>query len=141
MGWIAAEWRRTRHADRSLTLEFDGALLLETTQAARTLARLQAQGLRLGAWLPGPNQLPELQRLPLHLVRMPAAATLALTPELLDPIVGNWSRGGRSLIVDELHDLTAVARLWSLSVDYLMGDAVAAPGPRLDFDFSEINLG
>ena len=141
VGWIAAEWQRTRHADRSLTLEFDGALLLETTQAARTLARLQAQGLRLGAWLPGPNQLPELQRLPLHLVRMPAATTLALTPELLDPIVGNWSRGGRSLIVDDLHDLTAVARLWSLSVDYLMGDAVAAPGPRLDFDFSEINLG
>ena len=24
---------------------------------------------------------------------------------------------------------------------FLMGDAVAAPGPRLDFDFSEINLG
>ena len=141
VAWIAAEWGRTRHADRSLTLEFDGALLLETHQAARTLARLQAQGLRLAAWLPGPNQLPELQRLPLHLVRMPAATMLALAPEILDPIIGNWSRSGRALIVDELHDLTAVARLWSLAADYLMGDAVAAPGPRLDFDFSEINLG
>lgn len=140
VAWLAAEWQRARHADRRLTLEFDGAALVESAQAARTLARLQAQGLRLGAYLPNATHLAQLLRLPLHLVRIPARAILSLPPDVLDPIIGAWSQGGRALVVDELQDLNAVARLWSLGVDYLMGDAMAAAGPRLDFDFSEINL-
>ena len=140
VAWIAGEWTRARHADRRLTLEFDGAALVESAQAARMLARLQAQGLRLAAHLPNATHLAQLLRLPLHLARIPAAALLSLPADVLDPILGAWSQGGRALVIDEMHDLNSVARLWSLGVDYLMGDAMAAAGPRLDFDFSEINL-
>ena len=49
-----------------------------------------------------------------------------------------WRRGarGRGVIVDQVRGLDAVTRLWDLGVDYLQGDALAAAGPRLDFDFA-----
>ena len=43
---------------------------------------------------------------------------------------------GRGVIVDRVAGLDAVGRLWDLGVDYLQGDALAAAGPRLDFDFA-----
>ncbi|MCC6592942.1 MAG: response regulator [Xanthomonadales bacterium] len=141
IAWIAAEWAKTRTPDRRLTIEFDAAQLLENTQAARTLARLQAQGLRIGAALASAVRLPQLANLPLHTVRIGAPDLLALKAEVADPMVEQWTRGGRAIVVDALQDLTPLARLWNLGIDYLCGDTVASAGPRPDFEFSEINLG
>lgn len=140
VAWIAAEWSKARGNDRHLTLEFEAAHLLENPQAARTLARLQAQGLRLGVSLASAVRLPQLSGLPLHSVRIGAAELLALKPVVAGPMIEQWSRSGRTIIVDELRDLAPLAQLWSLGIDYLCGDAIAAAGPRPDFDFSEIHL-
>lgn len=141
IAWIAAEWAKARTPDRRLTIEFEATQLIENTQAGRTLARLQAQGLRIGAALGSAVRLPELANLPLHTVRIGAADLLALKAEVADPMVEHWTRGGRAIVVDALQDLTPLARLWNLGIDYLCGDTVATAGPRPDFDFSEINLG
>ena len=51
-------------------------------------------------------------------------------------LLAPWRARGRGVIVDQVRGLDAVTRLWDLGVDSLQGDALAAAGPRLDFDFA-----
>jgi hypothetical protein len=39
--------------------------------------------------------------------------------------------------VDHVRSIDAVSRLWDLGIDFLQGDALAASGPRLDYDFQQ----
>ncbi|MCP5473210.1 MAG: EAL domain-containing protein, partial [Rhodanobacteraceae bacterium] len=104
--------------------------------------RLRTQGVRLGAVERSGrlSHIEQLAKLPLHVMRLPAAALQAMEPEVIGPMLEVWYRGRRELIAEDVRDLTAIARFWSMGCDYLQGDSLAAASPRLDFDFSEINL-
>ncbi|MCU0755988.1 MAG: response regulator [Xanthomonadales bacterium] len=47
---------------------------------------------------------------------------------------------GREVVAPGIEDASAVAQLWSCGVHYLQGDFIRPPGPRLDYDFHDINL-
>jgi len=44
------------------------------------------------------------------------------------------------LLVGDVAEHNLLARLWHLGTDFAQGNALAAPGSRMDFDFSEIAL-
>jgi len=52
-------------------------------------------------------------------------------------LVAPWRARGCTLIVDRIDDVGAVSQLWALGIGYLQGDAMAASGPRLDYDFMQ----
>lgn len=142
LAWIQAEFARSKLTEQRLTLEFDAAFLTESSHAARLLDRLRSEGVRLGAVERSGrlSHIEQLAKLPLHVMRLPAAALQAMEPEVIGPMLETWYRGQRELIAEDVRDLTAIARFWSMGCDYLQGDSLAAASPRLDFDFSEINL-
>jgi CheY-like chemotaxis protein/EAL domain-containing protein (putative c-di-GMP-specific phosphodiesterase class I)/GGDEF domain-containing protein len=47
---------------------------------------------------------------------------------------------GREVVAPGIEDASAVAQLWSCGVHYLQGDFIRPPGPRLDYDFHDINM-
>ena len=140
--WIQGEISKRRQSEQRLTLEFEASMLVESGHAARLLERLRAEGVRLAA-VDRSGRLAHIEaltRLPLNTMRLPAAALQATDPTILGPMLQGWYRGGRELIAEDVRDLGIIAKLWNLGVDYLQGDVLATPGPRLDFDFSEISL-
>lgn len=141
--WMKSEFTQRQHTEQKLTLEFDAAFLTESRHAGRLLERLRGDGVRLGAVERSGRltSIAELAKLPLNVLRLPAAALQALNPTSAGPLLASWYQGGRELIVEDVRDLNSIAGLWNLGVDYLQGDALAAASPRLDFDFSDINLG
>lgn len=141
--WIEESWRSLPHGRRHLTLQFDAGELIESADAGRKLARLQAVGLRLAAADRSGrlSALTALVHLPLHLLCMPARAVLATEDGSLAPLLQAWYAAGRTLLVTGVEDLSQVAKFWSLGIDYLQGESIAAAGCRPDFDFSEISLG
>jgi hypothetical protein len=48
-----------------------------------------------------------------------------------------WRASGRELVADRVPDIAAVSRLFELDVGFVQGDALAASGPRLDYEFSQ----
>jgi PleD family two-component response regulator/EAL domain-containing protein (putative c-di-GMP-specific phosphodiesterase class I) len=142
LAWMQSEFARRKQVDQRLTLEFDAGVLLESEGARRVLDRLRADGIRLGAVERSPRlgHLGELVQLPLKVLRLPAAVLQSMDPEISGPVLENWQRSGRELVVEDVRDLGAMTRFWNLGVDYLQGDALATASPRLDFDFSEISL-
>ena len=142
LAWMQSEFARRQHVDQRLTLEFDASALIDSEAARRVLDRLRADGLRLGVVERSVRlgHLGELVQLPLKVLRLPAAVLLAMDPQSIGPALENWQRSGRELVVEDVRDLAGITRFWNLGVDYLQGDALATPSPRLDFDFSEINL-
>ena len=40
----------------------------------------------------------------------------------------------------QIEDVGAVSQLWALGIGYLQGDALAASGPRLDYDFMQVGM-
>jgi EAL domain-containing protein (putative c-di-GMP-specific phosphodiesterase class I) len=129
--------------EQRLTLEFEAAMLTESGHAGRLLERLRADGVRVAA-VDRSGRLAQIQALiglPLNALRLPAATLHTADPTVVGPMLEGWYRGAREVIADDLRDLGAIAKLWNLGVDYLQGDMLATASPRLDFDFSEINLG
>ena len=86
------------------------------------------------------SHVAELAKLPLDVLRLPADVLQASQPEIIGPMLQPWYRERRELILEQVSDLNAIAQFWSMGADYLQGDTLATAGPRLDFDFSEINL-
>jgi PleD family two-component response regulator/EAL domain-containing protein (putative c-di-GMP-specific phosphodiesterase class I) len=142
LAWIQAELGRRKQIEQHLTLEFEASFLVESSHAGRLLDRLRTEGVRLGAVERSGrlSHVVELAKLPLKVMRLPAAALQAMQPSMLGPVLETWYRGGRELIAEDAKDLAAISQFWSIGVDYLQGDALAAASPRLDFDFSEIKL-
>lgn len=143
LAWMQSEFARRKHVDQRLTLEFDASALIDSEAARRVLDRLRADGIRLGVAERSPRlgHLGELVQLPLKVLRLPAAVLQAMDAEVTGPALENWQRSGRELVVEDVRDLSGITRFWNIGADYLQGDALATASPRLDFDFSEINLG
>ncbi|MGE4072672.1 MAG: response regulator [Lysobacterales bacterium] len=140
--WLHAEVTRRKLGDQHLTLEFEASFLIESAHAGRLLERLHALGLKVGAVERSGRlaHVAELAKLPLDVLRLPAGVLQSSQPEIIGPMLQPWYRERRELILEEVSDLTAIAQFWSMGADYLQGDTLATAGPRLDFDFSEINL-
>jgi len=143
LAWMQSEFARRKHVDQRLRLEFDASALIDSEAARRVLDRLRADGIRLGVAERSPRlgHLGELVQLPLKVLRLPAAVLQAMDAEATGPALENWQRSGRELVVEDVRDLSGITRFWNIGADYLQGDALATASPRLDFDFSEINLG
>jgi hypothetical protein len=55
-------------------------------------------------------------------------------------LLGPWQASGRGLIVDRVDRVEVVARLWGMQIGYVQGDALAAAGPRLDYEFRQFGV-
>src|SRR3990167_6949451 len=76
----------------------------------------------------------------LGLLRLPMAAIESVAPVRFNELLGPWHASGRGLIVDGVQSVDAVTRLFDLKVGYVQGDALAAGGPRLDYEFTQIGV-
>ncbi len=136
-GWLAAETKRRRADAARLIVELDADALLAHADPASVLAPLKEMGVAL-AIADRSGSLSRLERLyPLQadLLRLPYAAIASVPTEAFARLLSPWRAGGRGIIADQVDRLDAVSRLWDLGIDYLQGDALAAAGPRLDYDF------
>lgn len=135
MAWLGAERQRRPEAVGDLLLEFDFETLREDAHQAR-LRELAALGLDLAAADPSGSliALQELLDAPVGLLRLPLAAVQNAAPERLTALIEPWRNRGRRLLVDGVEDLKTVSGLWNLGIDYLQGDALAAPLPRIEDD-------
>jgi EAL domain-containing protein (putative c-di-GMP-specific phosphodiesterase class I) len=57
-----------------------------------------------------------------------------LVPQALHDEVTAWHALGREWLVDDVAAVGAVSALWSIGIDYLQGEALAAASPRPDFE-------
>ena len=141
LGWLDKELQRRRYQGQSLSVEFDAATLMERPALVGIIKQLRQSAVKV-ILSDRSGQLQQLQafrRLPLDGLRMPVSTLLSAPMELVNQLIEEWREPGKILIADGIDEVSLLANLWSLGVDYLQGNAVAAPGPRLDFDFSEIN--
>ena len=138
LGWIAAELRRRRAIAEGLVIEVDASELLARPGMADVLWKLKSCDVTLSLSEPSGSlsRLDPLFDLPGDLLRLPHAAVEGIDPAVFGDLLAPWRARGRGVIVDHVRGLDAVSRLWDLGVDYLQGDALAAAGPRLDFDFA-----
>jgi len=82
----------------------------------------------------------QLQRFPAGLLRLPMAAVQSIPPSRFAELLGPWRASGRGLIVDQVPGVDAVSRLFDLKIGYVQGDALAAGGPRLDYEFTQFGV-
>jgi PleD family two-component response regulator/EAL domain-containing protein (putative c-di-GMP-specific phosphodiesterase class I) len=141
LGWLMAELRRRKdYADR-LIIEFDANRLLNEPDLADGVYQLKECGVTVSVSEPSGSlaRLEHLHHLPIDLLRLPHAAIDGVPQEALATLLAPWRAKGCGLIVDQVRNLDTVASLWELGIDYLQGDALAAAGPRLDYDFMQLN--
>jgi EAL domain-containing protein (putative c-di-GMP-specific phosphodiesterase class I) len=86
----------------------------------------------------GLARIAQLQRFPAGLLRLPISAIDSVPPERFRELLGPWRASGRELIADQVPTVEAVTRLFELKVSYVQGDALAAGGPRLDYEFTQL---
>ncbi|MCB1609124.1 MAG: response regulator [Xanthomonadales bacterium] len=140
--WIGRELQRRQYRGQTLSVELDVQVLNTRPALIGVIKQLRALGVKvlLGDRSGQLQHLPALSKLPVDGLRLPVSTLLAAPPELLNQLIDDWHQPGKVMIADGIDDVSLLANLWSLGVDYLQGTAVAAPGPRLDFDFSEISV-
>ena len=128
--------RRRSAIASGLAVEFDAALLIERPALKGILRRLCSFeiGIVLADRSGSLMRVPDYLALPVNMLRVPYHAVADLSVENFASMLGPWREAGRSVIVDQVEDVSAVSRLWSFGVDYLQGDALAAAGPRLDYE-------
>lgn len=141
MKWLDGELKRRRYQGQSMSVEFDAEILLERPALLGVVKQLRQSGVKtLVSDRSGQLQrLQQFREMPIDGVRLPVATLLAAPIELVNQMIEDWRQPGKILIADGVDEVSLLASLWNLGVDYLQGNAVAASGPRLDFDFSEIN--
>jgi len=81
------------------------------------------------------GRMRELQKLPADLLRLPVATIESLEPDDFRLLLEPWFESGRGVIADGLQNTDNVSLLSQLNVGYIQGDALAAGGPRLDYQF------
>jgi len=141
LGWLMAELRRRKdYADR-LIIEFDAGPLLNQPDLADGIYQLKECGVTLSVSEPSGSlaRIEHLHHLPIDLLRLPQTAIDGVPEQALATLLAPWRAKDCGLIVDKVRNLDTVASLWALGIDYLQGDALAAAGPRLDFDFMQVN--
>lgn len=136
--WLEAELRRRRHLADGLILDLDAARILHEVDGVERMDRLREHGVHICVSDSSGNlrRAAALCKLPADLLRVPVRVLDAHAPQAVQTFLRHWRALGRQVIVDEIEDTSAVARLSDLAVDYLRGDALAAIGLRLDFEFN-----
>jgi DNA-binding response OmpR family regulator/GGDEF domain-containing protein len=138
LAWIERELARRDYHGQVLSVAFDAELLLGRPALIGLVKRLRQIGVRvLASERSGPGRLLALQALPLDGVRLPVDSVLTADPAAMAGIIEEWHAQDRSITLEAVDDMTQLCQLWNLGVDYLQGAAVAAAGPRLDYDFGE----
>jgi len=137
MLWLVAELRRRKAHAGGLIIEVDAGLLLERPALVAMVQRLREGSIciSLSDQSGGMTRLERLHALPADLLRLPFRAVAGVPAKAFAELLAPWRAAGRQLIVDHVEDMGAVSQLWSLGVSHVQGDALAAAGPRLDYDF------
>lgn len=143
LAWLAAERRRRGTAAEGLVIEVDAGELLAKPHLVSVIRALREGGIRLSISEPsgGLSRVEKLLAVPADLLRIPHRAIDGLAPEAFAALFKDWQGSGRGLIIDSVRNLDTVRELWALGIDYLQGEALAAAGPRLDYDFGQVQLG
>ena len=138
--WLDAELRRRKAGPDGLIIEFDADMALGRPELARVVQRLEDHGVVIAMSDASGNlgRIAQLQRFPAGLLRLPLAAIDSLPPARFLDLLAPWRASGRGLVADQVEDVATVTRLFELQVDYVQGDGLAAGGPRLDYEFSQI---
>ena len=135
LAWLKAECQRRPEAASDLLLEIDIAGL-RNADLADSVRQLSALGTSLaGADSSGSVMaLHDLLGSPVQLLRLPHGAIQQAASVQLSELISQWRSSGRRLLVDGVDSMKAVANLWNLGIDYLQGDALAPPVPRIEDD-------
>ena len=137
--WLEAELRRRRAHSDSLVIEFDAGTTLARPDLARTIGRLESQGVAIAISDSSGNlgRMRELQKLPADLLRLPVTTIESVEAGDFRLLLEPWFESGRGVIADGLQDTANVSMLSQLNVGYIQGDALAAGGPRLDYQSAQ----
>jgi multidomain signaling protein FimX len=140
--WLDAEVRRRKASSDGLIIEFDADMALGRPELVRVVQRLEDHGIVIAiSDLSGDlSRIGQLQRFPAGLLRLPMTAVQSVPPSRFDELLGPWRASGRGLVVDQVPGVDAVSRLFDLKVGYVQGDALAAGGPRLDYEFTQFGV-
>jgi CheY-like chemotaxis protein/EAL domain-containing protein (putative c-di-GMP-specific phosphodiesterase class I)/GGDEF domain-containing protein len=140
--WLVAELRRRKAHASGLIIEVEADLLLERPPLVAMVQRLKESGIAisLSDQSGSMTRLERLQALPADLLRLPFRAVNGIPAKAFAELLAPWRAAGRMLIVDHVEDINTVSQMWSLGVGYLQGDALAAAGPRLDYDFLQAGI-
>jgi CheY-like chemotaxis protein/EAL domain-containing protein (putative c-di-GMP-specific phosphodiesterase class I) len=142
MLWLVAELRRRKAHANGLIIEVDAELLLARPPLVAMVQKLKDSGIciSLSDQSGSVTRLERLQALPADLLRLPFRAVNGIPAKAFAELLAPWRAAGRQVIVDDVEDINAVSQLWSLGIGYLQGDALAAAGPRLDYDFLQAGI-
>lgn len=137
--WLDAEVRRRKAGSDGLIIEFDADMALGRPELVRVVQRLEDHGVVIAIADQSGDlaRIGQLQRFPAGLLRLPMTAIESVPPARFDDLLGPWRASGRGLIVDQVQSVDAVSRLFDLKIGYVQGDALAAGGPRLDYEFTQ----
>jgi PleD family two-component response regulator/EAL domain-containing protein (putative c-di-GMP-specific phosphodiesterase class I) len=140
--WLVAELRRRKAHASGLVIEVDAELLLDRPPLVAIVQRLKESGIAISLSEPSGSmsRVERLHGLPGDLLRLPFQAVNGIPAKAFAELLAPWRSAGRALIVDHVEDINAVSQLWSLGIGYLQGDALAAAGPRLDYDFLQAGI-
>jgi DNA-binding response OmpR family regulator/EAL domain-containing protein (putative c-di-GMP-specific phosphodiesterase class I)/GGDEF domain-containing protein len=140
--WLQAELRRRKAYTDGLLIELDATLLLEHPELEYTLHQLKNLdvSLVLSDDSGSLTRVESLQQFPVTMLRLPYGTIENIPSQTFIELLRPWYDSGRSLIVDRVENTDAVAQLWALEVAYLQGDALAASGTRLDYEFVEYGV-
>ncbi len=136
--WLVEELRRRPQLRDRLIIELPATPDLTDKDNLMRIVSLRRFGVRVSL----SEQVGDLARLtlwtklPVDFLRIPYVAVASITDAEFSAAVCDFKAHGRQLIVDSVSDTGSVSRLAGLGVDYLRGQALAATGPRLDYDFS-----
>jgi EAL domain-containing protein (putative c-di-GMP-specific phosphodiesterase class I)/GGDEF domain-containing protein/CheY-like chemotaxis protein len=138
--WLDAEVRRRQAHSDGIIVEFDADMALGRPELVRVVQRLEDHGVAIAISdsSGGLARIAQLQRFPAGLLRLPISAIDSVPPERFRELLGPWRASGRELIADQVPTVEAVTRLFELKVSYVQGDALAAGGPRLDYEFTQL---
>lgn len=137
--WLDAELRRRKAHSDGLIVEFDAQMALGRPELVRVVQRLEDHGIviALSDESGDLGRIAQLQRFPASLLRLPLAAVDSVPPARFRTLLEPWRNSGRALVADRVADVGAVARLFDLDISFVQGDALAAGGPRLDYEFTQ----
>lgn len=137
--WLDAELHRRKAHAAGLIIEVDAGLLLDRPALIAVVKRLKEMQIAVSLAENSGSlaRLEQLVDLPIDMLRLPFSAVDGISVKTFADMVAPWRAKGCTLIVDRIEDVGAVSQLWALGIGYLQGDAMAASGPRLDYDFMQ----
>jgi EAL domain-containing protein (putative c-di-GMP-specific phosphodiesterase class I) len=136
--WLQNELRRRGHLAARLILELEGNSGLMSKDSVARIIRLRRHGVRV-AVADASGDLGQVwlwARMPLDFLRLPYAAVRRYASPEYRRALRSWQSKGRQQIIDCVDDTAAVSHLAAFDIDHLIGDALVASGPRLDYEFA-----